>query len=410
MYWKSLYPLALALAVKAESSASCSFDDATMTAAASISQLASCPTLEGTLEISGDGIGSLDLSSVEEIKGDVHIFNSSSATDINLNQLGKISGSLSIDALTQLHVIDFTKLSQIEDLSLISLPSLSTINLNTGISKLGNLKVSDTALSDLSGLIGQITSVNQLDVDNNKNITQLQLNNLQEVTEGLILSFNGDDCEISLNSLQYASNLTLQDTGSISASNLSSVNGSLIIAYNKYDSFELPVEEVGGALQIFANDDLTDFSLGNLTKVGGEVRIFNNSELEDMSESFASLKSIKGAVNIEGSFSNLTMPDLEEVDGDFTVKTDNEDFDCKEFKKLQSSKKIEGHNFKCIAPEKNASVSGSASLATETFDASGSADDDEDEESSSTKSDSGAGYLGSGIVAVFLTTLFSVLI
>lgn len=393
----------------------CSFDGETMTEAASISQLGSCPTLEGTLEISGDGIGSLDLGSVQEIAGDIHIFNSSSCTDINLNQLEKISGKLSVDALTQLHVIDFTKLTEVEALNLISLPSLSTLNLNSGLSKLGDLQVSDTALSSLQGLVTSINTVGQLNVNNNKNITSIDLSNLQSVKENLILSFNGDSCDISLDNLNWASNLTIQDAGSFEASNLTTVNGSFVFGYNKFEDFKLPLEKIGGAVQIFAHDYLTEFSLGNLTEIGGELRIFNNTELDDMSESFEGLETIKGAVNIKGSFSNFTMPSLEEVDGDFMVKSDNEDFDCESFKKLHSDEKIEGHNFKCVAPKKDASISGSASdgaFETETFSGeSGSSDgDSDDSDSSSSSEDKATTLIGGGLVAIIFSTILSVMI
>lgn len=414
MLFQSLYPIAYYVASTiAASSASCSFDDTTMTDAASISALASCPTLDGTLEISGDAIGSLNLGSIQDIKGTVHIFNSSSATDISFNSLQSISGSLSIDALTQLHVIDFSQLGHINDLSLISLPSLSSLNLNIGVSNLTNLEVSDTALSTLQGLITNVDTVGQLNINNNKNITTLDLGNLESVTENLILSFNGDNCQVQLDNLQWASNLTIQDVGSLQISGINYVNGSLIIAYNKFDSFSMPIEEVGGALQIFANDDMTSFDLSNLTTIGGELRIFNNTELEDMGHSFSSLETVKGAVNIQGSFANLTIPDLSEVDGDFTVQSNNDEFDCKAFEELHSRKKIEGHNFKCVAP--TASGSGSAAMSTQTFGSDSDSSDDSDSSSStasskSSSSKSDASVVGGGVVMLLLASFMSLLI
>lgn len=416
MLYQTLVSLAIfiAKASAASSSASCSFDDQTITAAASASALGACATLEGTLEISGNEIGSLNLGGVEEIAGDISIFNSSSITDVTLNSLESISGSLEFDALTQLHVIDLSRLTEVSELNLISLPSLSVINLNSGVSRLTSMQVSDTALSSLQGLITNINSVGLLNVNNNKNITSLELGNLQSVQENLILSFNGDSCDITLDNLGWASNLTIQDAASFSANNLTSVNGSLIIGYNKFDSFDLPVETIGGALQIFANDDMTEFSLSNLTEVGGEVRIFNNTELDDMSDSFASLETIKGAVNIEGSFSNFSMTSLEEVDGDFSVRSDNEDFDCSEFRELHSDDKIEGHNFKCVAPKKDSSASGSASsFETETFEGaeSGTVSSGDDEEGGSSSSADGASTLiGGGIIAIIASSFISFLI
>lgn len=399
--------------VQAESSASCSFDDKTMTAAASVSQLNSCPTIEGKLEIgSGDGIGSIDLGEVEEIKGQVHIFNSSSVTDINLNGLKKVTGSLIIDALTQLHGIQLAQLSEVAEFNLISLPSLATLNMNTGISKGESMQISDTALSDLTGLVNSLNTVSKLNINNNKNITSIELPNLQSVSQNLILSFNGEDCDVVLDNMQWAANVTVQDAGSLSASSLEAVNGSLVLGYNTFETFELPAEEIGGSFQVFANDDLTSFEVANVTDIGGEVKIFNNSQLDDMSNSFSNLETIKGAVNVNGSFSNFTMASLEEVNGDFSVRSDNEDFDCEQFKELHSNKKIEGHNFKCVAPKKDSSSGSGASFETETFsgDDSGSGGGDDDDDSTSSE-DAGTTLLrGSMVLATIFTTIFSVLV
>lgn len=395
---------ALAAAVTADNS--CLFSRTTVTAATALSSLASCPTLDGQVTVSGSQLGSVDLSSIKEIKGDLKVFNLSSITDISFNQLQTISGLLEIDACTQLHVIDLSSLTEAEQLSLISLPSLATINLNKGISKAGTIEVSDTALSSLQGLTNYNT-VGTLNINNNKNISSIELP-LQTVTDTLTLSFNADECEVKLDQLEWASNLTVQDVLDLSASNLTAVNGTFVLAYNRFDSAKLPeLKEVGGSFQIFANDDLKELSIDKLTDVGGELRLFNNSQLEELS--FNDLETIKGAVNIDGAFGNFTLPNLSEVDGDFSVVSTSENFSCSDFNSLHSKKKIEGHNFNCSAPSATQSLAGAKS-SSDSKSGSGSSSDSSSSSGSSGSSGSSSSSKksdGSSLMAnAFLATSF----
>lgn len=396
---------ALAAAVSADKS--CLFSATTVTASTALSLLASCPTLDGHVTVSGTQLGSVDLSSIKEIKGDLKVFNLSSITDISFNQLQTISGSLEIDACTQLHVIDLSLLTEAEQLSLISLPSLATINLNKGLSKAGSIEISDTALSSLQGLTNYNT-VGTLNINNNKNISSVDLP-LQTVTDTLTLSFNADECEVKLDQLEWASNLTVQDVLDLSASNLTAVNGTFVLAYNRFDSAKLPeLEKVGGSLQIFANDDLRELSIDKLTDVGGELRLFNNSQLEELS--FEDLETIKGAVNIDGAFGNFTLPNLSEVDGDFSVVSTSENFSCSDFNKLHSKKKIEGHNFNCSAPSATQSLAGAKSSSDSKGSSSGSDSSSDSKSSGSSSSGSSSSSKksdGTNLMAnAFLATSF----
>ncbi|KAK6461574.1 hypothetical protein DFJ63DRAFT_275846, partial [Scheffersomyces coipomensis] len=312
-----------------------------------VASLNACPTLDGTIEITGDEIVSLQLPSVQEIDGDINIFNSSSINNINLNQLSSINGSLSITALTALASIDFTSLENVEDLELISLPSLSLVTFLKGLQTVNDLQLSDTALQTIQGF-NTFDTVNILNINNNKNISTIDLP-LQTVTNTLLISFNNDHAEIVLDDLIWASNLTIQDVESISAQNLTAVNGSLIIAYNIFDTLALDnLTAVGGSVEIFANDELTDLSLSDLSTIGGELRLFNNTILESITnDSFASLTKIKGAFNVAGDIANFTLPKLTLVAGDFSLISTNEDFDCSPFNKLHSSSSIQGHDYTC---------------------------------------------------------------
>lgn len=388
MYFKkSLYALAATLSLIAvEAKDSCSFSKTTITAASAVSELNACSTLKGDIQITGDEIASIDLSTVEEISGKINFFNSSSVTDINLNKLDTISGSLNVQALTQLHSIDFSSLSEVEKLSLISLPSFAIINLNTGVSKATSIEVSDTALSSLQGLTN-FDTIGTLDINNNKNISSIELAQLKSVSEGLILSFNSDDCEVKLDDLKWASNLTLQDISDVSVGNLTKVNGTFVVAYNSFQQIDFSaLKTVGGSLQVFGNDELEEVSFEKLKEIEGEFRIFNNSELTDIS--LKKLETVTGAVNIKGKFDNFTLPSLKEVDGDFTVVSTSDDFSCSSFNKLHKKKKIEGHNYSCSAPKKSKSKSKSSSKSGSDSSESGSSSSSNDDSSSSGSSSS----------------------
>ncbi|PSK38262.1 hypothetical protein C7M61_002821 [Candidozyma pseudohaemuli] len=376
-----LQSLVLALAGFAaaadSSSQKCSYST-TILAASAVSELASCPTLDGTIEITGDAIGNLQLGQVQTVKGDVHIFNSSSITEIDFSGLGNITGSLSFDALTQLHAIQFNQLQKAKELSFISLPSFSSLNLNSGLAEVSSLTLSDTAISSVDKLL-EFDNIGLLNINNNKNVTSIDLSGLKTVSQGLTLSFNSDNATVKLENLIWAANLTIQDVGDLSISNLEYVNGTFQLAYNGFDEVSFDnLKDVGSSLQIFANEELTAFSMNNLTEIDGELRIFNNSKLEELQ--LESLETVKGAINIKGDFGNFTLDNLKEVDGDFSVSSDNEDFDCKPFVKLHDNKKIKGHNFNCSSPSSSSAASSSSGSS----------------KSSGSSGSSGSGSSGSG--------------
>lgn len=395
-----LKPFVLAIFVRIvaaaqTSSNSCSLST-TLSAATAVLALNSCPTLEGTIEITGDEIVQLDLSTVGEISADVSIFNSSSIVGINLSGLQNVTGSLEFNALTQLTNIDFSRLTSAEELSFISLPSFSQLNLNSGLANVSSLTLSDTAISSIDQLLN-FQTIGLLNVNNNKNITSIDLSSLETVSEGLTLSFNSDKASIKLDNLIWASNLTIQDVGDVSISSLEAVNGSLVLAYNSFESVQLDLlKTVGSSLLVFANDDLEDLWMANLTTINGEIRVFNNSML--LVVDLGSLEVVKGALSMTGDFGNFSLPNLEEVDGDFSVESTSDEFSCKEFNELHSDKKIKGHNYNCSSPSTLVASSKSSGSSKTSSGSSSSSGSSTGSSGSSSSKDSGANYMTPGMV------------
>ncbi|OBA23268.1 hypothetical protein METBIDRAFT_29784 [Metschnikowia bicuspidata var. bicuspidata NRRL YB-4993] len=386
-----VFPLLASLAAAA-SSDSCSFST-TISAASGVLTLNACPTLSGDITITGDDIASVDLSGVQNVAGDLTLFNSSSFTSVNFNSLVNVTGSLAFTALTQVHSVDFAALNMAEDLLFVSLPSLASLNLGLGLADVTSLTLSDTALSSIDNLL-QFSSIHVLNVNNNKNITLIDLSSLELVSGGLTLSFNNDDAVVRLGSLQWAANFTLQDVAAADISNLLTVNGSFIVGYNSFDAvlFE-SLTTVGASLQVFANDNLETLELANLTSINGEFHVFNNSLLLDIN--LDSLETVKGAVDIEGAFGNFTMPSLDEVEGDFTVLSTSEDFSCEAFDSLYDDGKFLGANYNCSSPsstiQSSSTTSGSRSTSSSTSTSTGSGSGTTSSSSSSSSSSSRSG-------------------
>ncbi|KAK6201264.1 uncharacterized protein RJT21DRAFT_113898 [Scheffersomyces amazonensis] len=416
MQLKSLFTLALAIGtatVNAKVQSGCSFSTTTITDPADIATLNACPTIDGSIEITGDEITALLLPSVQEIDGNINIFNSSSIVTVSFNGLTSVNGTLAIQALTALNSIDFTSLQVVNELDLVSLPSLAGLTIVEGIQKANSIQLSDTALSVLP--FTTFNTVGVLNINNNKNISSINLP-LETVTDTLLLSFNNDHAEIVLDDLIWASNLTIQDVSSVSLKNLTAVNGSLILGYNTFTQVAADnLETVGVNVEIFANDDLTKISLSNLTTIGGELRLFNNTLLENVgNSSFESLSKIKGTLNAEGNFENFTLPALSQVAGDFNLISTNDDFDCDDFDALHSASKIQGHNYTCASPSSSSSESGSSSkTASGSESSSGSSSSSSPSSSSSSSKKSEAQSNLVSVSMVFMTligTVFTMLL
>lgn len=333
----------------------------TVTDAAGVAALNACPTLSGDITVEGDGLGgAVDLSQVQVLKGNLDLTNSTSVTLISLGGLEEVDGQLNIQKFTSVFNIDFTKLTLVTgNLSLITMPSLSGMNLNAGLSKLNSLTISDTALSELTGLVSNVTEMLYLDLDNNKNMSLIKLP-LKKITDQLILSFNDDNANVTLDSLEEAFSVVIQDVASVSLKKLKAVNQTFQIAYGFFEDLQLPaLEEVDGSLRIVANTQLLNVSFPKLTTIGGELGFENNTKLEDLGEAFPEVTDIKGALNIKGDIGSFELPKLKQVAGTFTLESTNDELDCS---KALDKSKVKANNPVCSAPaKKDASSLGSAS-------------------------------------------------
>ncbi|KAJ4383364.1 cell wall protein Ecm33 [Didymella sp. IMI 355093] len=218
-----------------------------------------------------------------------------SADDITkLNQCTTFTGNISLAA------------KGIEDITLNGLKTVTgTINIAD----------SDAVLSISSTTLEAIST---LTLSNLPKLTTLTLPALSNFSK---LAFNGlnslKGCEIATGGLK-------QDVREISIINTAlekmdwikwPVATALTVAANmKLTDFTLPYDKIssGSSYQFSVNQALTNLDFSNLSGIYGSLAVNGNN---DSSLNFDKLETIDGYVKLSGGFTNITMPNLQAING-----------------------------------------------------------------------------------------------
>ncbi|CCK72310.1 Ecm33p KNAG_0J02300 [Huiozyma naganishii CBS 8797] len=332
---------------------------ATATSQADLDKLAGCPVIVGNLTITGD-LGSAALANVEEIDGSLTIKNATSLSNFAADKVKKITGSLSMQDLTILTGASFGSLEEVDTISMVTLPAISTFGSN--IQSANNILISDTSLETVDGF-ATLKKVSELNINNNRYLTSFD-SSLETVASSLQFSFNGEAAQVAFNQLLWANNITLRDVQSASFSKLQTVNASLGFINNSISNLTLSkLTKVGQTFFLTSNDQLTTVKASNLTSIGGGFVIANNTKLRNI-DGFKEVATVGGAIIVTGNYTELDLPALKSVRGDATFQTSSGNFSCDPFKKLQSKGAIQGDSFSCKNGAKSSSISSKSSVVS----------------------------------------------
>ncbi|GEQ70111.1 hypothetical protein JCM33374_g3787 [Metschnikowia sp. JCM 33374] len=338
-------------------SSGCSFSSFTATVPAQVASVAACPTAIGDINISGNGFGSIDLTGVKQIYGNLRINGTQLATVFNAPTLQLVSGQLSISDATTLATVNLAQLTTVGTLVYNALPALTSTGLTTGITSAESIVFTNTGLTSLAGI--NVYKLTNFEVSNNADIATID-SGLESVTDTLAINYNSDKVEVYLDQLTSAQNIIFQKIASLSVGNLTTVNGSLSLESNTLESFDFPVlTNLGNSLSIEQNDDLEEFGFPVLKNIGGALSIQSNDHLESFSF-FPNLTTIGGSVTLDGDFNNGTFPKLNRVAGGFNL-TSTGSLTCDSFVKLNSNGAIKGDKFYCEGASSTVSSSSSKS-------------------------------------------------
>ena len=223
----------------------------------------------------------------------------SNIKQISASDLTELDGELHLDGLTSLYAINFPKLKTIDSITWNALPNLQDIGFTAEVTSAKTIDIQNTALRSLKGI--NIEEVETVFIANNGYIDSISMQ-LGNVSKSLTLADNNEAVKVELPNLIWASNLTFRFCGSVSVPSLETLNGSLGLYNNGFETFTAPnLTSVGEAVALVANENLSNVSFPQLTKITDNLQIANNSKLIEV-EGFPKLKSIGGAFDMSGNF------------------------------------------------------------------------------------------------------------
>lgn len=356
-----------ALALAGTALAQCDGPSITITSSDDAKAIASCNPYNGDVIISSEASGSLDLGSVEKIKGDLTCKNASQLTSISAGFLTQIGGTFDLEEIQILSSLQFSALTGVADIKWIALPGLQSLNFGQGVQRANTVYISNTGLTTLTGI--ELQEVGMMDINNNNYLKTINVNALTNVTQSLSFSANGMNLAIEFPNLENAANLTFINVTSISMPSLSTVPGSMGFYSNYFQGFAAPnLTETGNTIAFVDSPNLNNLSFPTLQTVGGGLFIANNSKLDSI-DGFQALETIDGDINFYGTFSSVSFKSLSDVKGASNVFTSSSNGTiCDLFSSAKNNQVIKGKNT-CQTNSENTSGSGNG---TSTSSGSGS--------------------------------------
>lgn len=361
-----------ALGISAVSAATCTSDIKVTEPTPSID----CTVVKGDIVIDKKVAGAVVINGPEKIEGNFVAKNGGDIVSIASTSIESIDGNFQLENLEALSNLEFSSLKSLSGLSFIKLPRLGELNFGTeGVTKIKSIRITDTFISDLSGL--SVATVESFQIDNNRKMNTFR-SDLVNITSELKIFDNGNDAmEIIMDKLELAAEIQISSAKNFSVPLLKEVTKSLKLNANpSLEFFSAPnltiIEET---LSLIDMKKLTNVSFPLLEEIGGGFTIQNNTKLEAIDD-FPKLEKVTGGMALRGSFEKVKLPKLDQVSGSVVVSstTDIEEF-CKYFDDLKKDKKIDGEE-KCTFNNKNANKGEDGG---EESDGSGSSQSNEDD-------------------------------
>ncbi|KAF2712394.1 hypothetical protein K504DRAFT_452589 [Pleomassaria siparia CBS 279.74] len=252
------------------------------------------------------------------------------------------SGSLTIQ--TSSDVTSLTACKTFTGNVLVAADGPSTIDLTGLTSIIGNLDIENVnALTSLSS--STLTAATSLTLNNLPVLSNLSFPALANFTALRWFNLpNLEDCAVATGALSAEVQVvTILNTGLRSLEWLTWPVGShLNISSNdELREFSIPYStiEAGSALTLTKNPALSSFNVSLLSEIYGGLQIYGNNAITQLS--FNALAAIGGYLQLSGTFNNVTMPNLDGINGALRVETTGDiDALCDN---LLTNKQLNGH-------------------------------------------------------------------
>ena len=238
------------------------------------------------------------LNNIEVITGDLVANNVSQLTSLSADSLRKIGGAFDLNDCQILSTLNFPQLDEVDSIEWIALAALQGLSFTNMVKKASSVSIRNTQLNSLDGI--NLAMVDTMDIQNNDYLDDITMQ-LGNVSTELNIYANGRNVSVILPNLEWAARISIANASTISFPSLASVNGSLGLYSNFFESLQAPnLTDVGGTLAIVSNEKATNISFPQLTTVTGGLSVQNNTELADVS-GFPVLETVGGALDMYGN-------------------------------------------------------------------------------------------------------------
>jgi hypothetical protein len=262
--------------------------------------LASCSTFSGSIAVATGTTDDISLDGIKTLKGNLVVKDNSQMKRLSASQLETLDGEMELDGATQLFTVDFPKLKTIDSIKWNALPNLLNLGFTAEVEKADKIDIQNTALRSLKGI--NIEQVDKIFIANNGFINEIEMQ-LGNVSDSLTFADNNEDVKVNLPNLIWATNMTFRFCGSVSMPSLETLNGSLGLYNNGFESFSAPnLTSIGQALALVANEKLSNLTFPMLQKINGNLQIANNTKLDKV-DGFPALERIGASFDISGNMS-----------------------------------------------------------------------------------------------------------
>ena len=239
--------------------------------------------------------------SLTEIDGDFNAVNCDNVNQLSFDSLQSITGRFHLQNMSVLYQLSVPQLSQINQLEWTSL-ALNGLDFGDGLQRVSSLTIADTFINKLDSI--NLKSANSISIANNRNLQSINWQ-LTNVSQGLTLNSNGGVAGGQLNAkfpnLMAAGFLDISNVSSLQLPSLGKTSNTISVYGSSLQSLMMPNLTQSKGLSIKNNKQLHEISFPKFRDCEGGLGVSSNDNLGG-TISFPSLQTIRGALNVTGSF------------------------------------------------------------------------------------------------------------
>lgn len=314
--------------------------------------LQSCKTYKGDISISSEVQTPLTFTGIQTVTGDFTANGAVNITSISAPTITEIQGAFKLVSINALTDLNFPELISVGSIDFEALANIQGLGFTAGVNTAGSVSITNTGLTSLQGI--ELNSVGTLDLTANNYLTEVNVNNMKNVSGSLTISNNNNKLTVDFPNLITAKDVTIRNTSSVSVPSLANLTGSLGLYGNFISNFSAPNLTSCVDVDFDSNGHLAMLSLPQLSTLSGGLYISNNGKLKDID--LPKLSHVDGAIDLTGSFTNVSFPALKYVHGGFNAQSTDE-FDCSEIKAEQEA--IHG-TFNCTSTSNPTTIDGNS--------------------------------------------------